>query len=344
MSFGLDFATGPPISAMKAAGVSFVCRYLSAVNVETRVKLLTPEEAHALSSAGIALISNYEWYASRALEGFAAGVADAKIAASQHAACGGPATRPIYFSVDEDVQGAQVAEYFRGVASALGLARTGAYGSYKVIKWLFDNHLIAWGWQTYAWSGGAWEPRAHIQQYANSQQMAGHSVDFDRSMKSDFGQWIQGGTTHMPIPTEWRDDGHTLTAPNGHVLVLGFREHVINAPSWDPGNMPNEEEYHASPAQIHAPEFGDGQRVTLRDCILWWTQTKGVIQEPYSGLELKACYDLIATQQSEIATLKGQPPAPMPNVADALAQLETAGAAAGVIATSLQKALADLKP
>ncbi len=196
-SFGLDYVSGPPIADMKAAGVSFVCRYLSYVNNLTQVKLLTPPEAHALSEAGISIVSNYEWYASRATEGFAAGRADAQIAATQHAECGGPGDRPIYFSVDIDTSGSFVAAYFQGVISAIGKARTGAYGSYRVIGDLFNAGLISWGWQTYAWSGGQWEPRAHIQQYLNGVSMSGHSVDYDRSIKSDFGQWRIGGQQIM---------------------------------------------------------------------------------------------------------------------------------------------------
>lgn len=193
MSFGLDYVTGPPIAALKNAGVTFVCRYLSEVNALTQVKLLSAAEAKALGESGIAIVSNYEWYGNRAAEGTASGVYDARIAASQHAACGGPSDRPVYFSVDEDVDGAQTAAYFRGIASVIGLARTGAYGSYRVIKYLFDNDLIAWGWQTYAWSGGLWEPRAHIQQYQNGVNLAGASVDYNRSLKADFGQWLPGG-------------------------------------------------------------------------------------------------------------------------------------------------------
>src|SRR6266699_2752912 len=133
MGFGLDYVTGPSIADMKAAGVAFVCRYLSYVNNLTQVKLLTPAEAKGLSAAGIAIVSNYEWYANRALEGTASGVQDGQIAADQHAACGGPASRPIYFSVDVDIDGAQVADYFKGIASVIGRARTGAYGSYRVL-------------------------------------------------------------------------------------------------------------------------------------------------------------------------------------------------------------------
>src|SRR6266700_4063766 len=133
MAFGLDYTSGPPIADMKAAGVTFVCRYLSYVNTLTQRKLLTKSQAQSLNQAGIALVSNYEWYANRALEGVASGEADARIAASQHAACGGPADRPIYFSVDVDVAGERTAGYFHGVASVIGLHRTGAYGSFRVL-------------------------------------------------------------------------------------------------------------------------------------------------------------------------------------------------------------------
>lgn len=194
MSFGLDYISGPPIAVLKEARVdgnpvAFVCRYLSFVNDQTQRKLLSPGEAKTLSQAGVSIVSNYEWYATRALEGESSGVVDAHIAAGQHLHCGGPADRPIYFSVDRDVAGEQVAGYFQGIASAIGLHRTGAYGSYRVLKYLFDVGAIAWGWQTYAWSYGAWESRAHIQQYQNSMSMAGHSVDYNKSIKNDFGQW-----------------------------------------------------------------------------------------------------------------------------------------------------------
>lgn len=199
MAFGLDYTNGPPPSVLKTLRidgnpVSFVCRYLSFENALTRRKLLTRAEAQANSQAGIATVSNYEWYANRALEGYGSGVQDADIAAKQHATCGGPADRPIYFSVDIDVAGERTAGYFHGVASQIGLARTGAYGSFRVLHYLFNAGLITWGWQTYAWSYGAWEPRAQLQQYHNGVNLAGHDVDYNRSTAADFGQWGVGAT------------------------------------------------------------------------------------------------------------------------------------------------------
>src|SRR5713226_5618813 len=175
MAFGLDYVSGPPIADMKTAGVAFVCRYIgyfSGYKIDEvatpQGKVLTPGEAAALTSAGIALVSNWEWSANRAVQGRGAGEWDAGEADKIHGACGGPGSRPIYFSVDVNVPGQEVIAYFQGVASVIGLHRTGAYGSYAVLHELFNVGAITWGWQTYAWSAGAWEPRAHIRQYHNS--------------------------------------------------------------------------------------------------------------------------------------------------------------------------------
>jgi len=313
MSFGLDYVTAPPIAEMKKAGVSFVCRYLSEVNPATKVKLLTLGEAKGLGQAGIAIVSNYEWTGDTALGGSPAGVFDAQIAAEQHAACGGPANRPIYFSVDFGATAAQmpaIIEYFKGVSSVIGLHRTGAYGSYFVIRGLLDAGVIAWGWQTYAWSGGAWEPRAHIRQYNNGVTFAGQSVDYDRSMQADFGQWIYGG--HMPIPDKWADKNNILTAPNGVPVERGFRQYIIDAATSDAGNVPCEAEYAAPQVLLHNAKVGAGTRQLFRDSLLWYTTAQGVVDEPYTGLELDAAYKLIAAQQAEIATLQVTKPTPVP--------------------------------
>lgn len=224
-TFGLDYVAGPDPTTLKQHGVTFVCRYLSEVNKLTLTKLLTLAEAKALSQAGISIVSNYEWYANRALEGEASGVVDAQIAKQQHAECGGPTDKPIYFSVDCDCTGEQVAAYFKGVASVIGLGRAGAYGSYSVIKYLLDNDLISYAWQTYAWSGGAWDSRADIQQYENGVSFAGHSVDYDRAMKENFGAWQIGETMQLPAGYSSyftiTDDQHIHCKQTNADLVLG---------------------------------------------------------------------------------------------------------------------------
>lgn len=309
MELGLDYTNGPPPDKIKAAGRTFVCRYVGYFQgydiskIDTpQGKVLTPSEARANSQAGIATVSNYEWTAERALQGPSAGSWDAQTADKIHRACGGPPTRPIYFSVDFNAIAAQtpaIISYFKGVASVIGLGRTGAYGPYEVIKALFDAGAITWGWQTYAWSNGQWDERAHIQQYQNSQTLAGASVDYDRSMQSDFGQWFVGGSI-MGIPQGWTDDGHTLVAPNGNHVVLGFRDWIVNH-LWDAGNEPLGPEFYPPQVQLHNTSLGPGSVQLFRDNLLWYTSEKGIIQEPFLGLELDAAYKLIVSLQDQLA-------------------------------------------
>lgn len=347
MSFGLDYVSGPSPAVLKANNVAFVCRYLSEVNAQTQIKLLTLPEAQALSHDGIAIVSNFEWYASRPSEGFASGAFDAGIARDQHAACGGPPDRPIYFSVDEDVSGAQVADYFRGVASVIGLHRTGAYGSFRVLQYLFANNLISWGWQTYAWSGGQWLPpaQAQIQQYNNGQTLDGHSVDFDRSMTADFGQWFVGGTM---LPNGWQDDGTTLTAPNGHRVVFGFRNEILEWPGgWDPTNQPLSEEFHANPLEYSNPSLGQGQKQCFNQTTLEFTDHVFVAwqgQEIYALLQaLQVAQSTLVAVQAELAACQasgGFPAGLQKAVNDAENVMNVVLASAATLATAID----ELKP
>ena len=187
--FGIDLAWGTISNrALRAAGVHFVCRYLS----HDASKNLTLEEAERYAKGGIDSIVVWETTAGRALEGELAGIEDAKAAAAMAAACGQPKGRPIYFAVDQDVADADVAAYFEGVRSVLGRHRVGAYAGIRVISHLFDAGLVGYGWQTYAWSDGQWDHRAQLRQYSNGHTIAGVGVDYDQSTVVDFGQWRPG--------------------------------------------------------------------------------------------------------------------------------------------------------
>ena len=201
MAKGIDYAwQHPSIAALQASGITFACRYLS----RDPSKNLTAAEATRLHEAGIATVSNWEASSGAAKLGYNQGRQDAIEAAMQHSAAGGPPDRPIYFSVDFDVPDyatgstdptaklGPIGDYFRGVASAIGVARTGAYGGYWAIKRLLDAQLITWAWQTYGWSGGQWDSRAHIRQVQNGVLVGGADSDIDQNLVSDFGQWGVG--------------------------------------------------------------------------------------------------------------------------------------------------------
>jgi hypothetical protein len=210
---GVDYSWyRPSPSSLVSQGYSFVVRYASH---DTTGKNLSKSEADALIAAGLDIVSNWEDGAQDALSGYNLGVADAQAAEQQFAADGAPAGRPIYFSVDFDATpGDQTAinAYFDGVASVIGLARTGAYGGYYVIQRLFDAGKIKWGWQTYAWSGGQWDARAQLRQTQNG--IAGGQMDEDESEADDFGQW---GHSTPPPPDQPKGylDQATCTAVSG---------------------------------------------------------------------------------------------------------------------------------
>src|SRR5882762_4380329 len=322
--FGVDYVSGPAIDALKAAGVTFVCRYLSQENEQTKIKLLSLGEAKMLSQAGIPIVSNYEWYANRAIEGRASGVPDAQIAAAQHAACGGPASKPIYFSVDEDVSGDQVADYFRGVSSVIGLARTGAYGSYRVLKYLFDNHLITWGWQAYAWSGGQWEIRAHIQQYQNGMSIAGASVDYNRAIKSDFGQWLVGQAVSAERTNDMIDITDKWVATYfKEVAVSPHRWQCNNGQSLFAGVLAGWRAMNGAPRLPTGPETKCGKTAVYQQC-----ESGIVLHDPDKELDAPGgpwapCYLLKLDSDLAKKLLNVQPPQPTINVPDVVAQLRT---------------------
>ncbi|WP_052397243.1 glycoside hydrolase domain-containing protein [Streptomyces sp. NRRL F-5123] len=190
-SQGVDYSSGRPGgAALAAAGIAFAARYLS----HNPSKNLTKSEAADLAAHGVWAVVVWETTAQRASTGRAAGIADAKAAAAQAAACGMPPLRPIFFAVDFDASPSAVVAYFQGVVSVLGLARTGVYGGYRVVSYLLDHRLATWAWQTVAWSQGRWDSRAHIRQYASTVRIGGVSCDKNTSMHPDFGQWMPGKT------------------------------------------------------------------------------------------------------------------------------------------------------
>lgn len=210
---GVDYSWyRPSPSSLVSSGYKFVVRYAS---YDTTGKNLSKSEADALIAAGLNVVSNWENNADDALSGYDLGVSDAKSAEQMFAADGAPSTRPIYFSVDFDATpGDQTAinAYFDGVASVIGLDRTGAYGGYYVIQRLFDAGKIKWGWQTYAWSGGQWDARAQLRQTQNG--IAGGQMDEDQSEADDFGQWGNYQATPPDQPRGYLDTA-TCTAVTG---------------------------------------------------------------------------------------------------------------------------------
>lgn len=175
-------------------GYSFVGRYLS----NSTWKNITLREVEDLQFNNIKIILVWETTVDRTLNGYSAGLEDAQESCKLAASLGHPRNKPIYFAVDDDMSpgqlGGQVAEYFKGVNSILGVDQTGVYGGLSTVRTMLDCGLVSYAWQTVAWSKvegvTTWDDRVNIRQYNTGTNMVGNvSCDLNESMTDDFGQW-----------------------------------------------------------------------------------------------------------------------------------------------------------
>ena len=182
---GLDSMQGVGPSALTHTGVHFEARYIAPGNP----KSLTRGELATLQRYGTRVVAIWEQGAMDMLGGYQAGRSAAQQAQQGLNSLGIPHAA-MYFCADFDASAAQqgaINGYLRGAASVVGLHRTGLYGGYWAIKRAFDAHLIQYGWQTYAWSGGRWDPRAALRQYSVNQYRGGVPVDLNLAVHRNYG-------------------------------------------------------------------------------------------------------------------------------------------------------------
>jgi hypothetical protein len=119
--------------------------------------------------------------------------------------------------------------------------------------------------------------------------------------------WIM---QRLLIPEGWHDDGTTLTAPNGHHVIKGFREYLLTR-EWPAANWPLEDEHHLTPLEVSNPSLGGGSQQIFRWTVLEWTPQRGVF-EMWTGQELLALRALIDDLQDRLAHLQqaAKPAAP----------------------------------
>jgi glycoside hydrolase-like protein len=212
---GVDYDwTRPMVADLTSDADTFAARY---VGRNMTGKNIDKGEADGLIAAAIDIVLVSEYGAMDALQGQQRGHDDAVIAEGQAKAVGMPATRPIYFAVDFDAQptdDSAIHAYLDGAASVLGKSRVGLYSGYGPIKRAFDAGKIAYGWQTYAWSGGQWDARAQLRQTLNGISVGGSSgcCDRDEATADDFGQW---GKTSPPPPDMAQIGGADLAGGQG---------------------------------------------------------------------------------------------------------------------------------
>ncbi len=108
------------------------------------------------------------------------------------------------------------------------------------------------------------------------------------------------------VPGGWRDDGSTLTAPNGHRVILGFRRYVLTQ-TWDATNLPLQEEHGRSPLEESNPALGSGTQQIFTRAMLEWTTRRGVFAAEM-GPELVQLQADLAALQKQITRLQAQLP------------------------------------
>ncbi len=126
---------------------------------------------------------------------------------------------------------------------------------------------------------------------------------------SQLAAYLQGGS--MGIPYGWHDANNVLTAPNGVVVVLGFREYVLGH-NWDAGNWPLTVERYVDLLEASNPSLGGGDQQIFRWSMLGYSAQRGVFME-WLGVELATVrqqaityHDLSKQLQAEIDSLKQQ--------------------------------------
>src|SRR5271169_6984689 len=215
----IDFAERRiPPDQIKSSGYAGVVNYVSesrpGANFEA--KPITRDYADALRAAGLHIVSNFQYgkpggtAPSDFTRGFDGGVADAHTALRLHSAAGGSDSAPIFFSVDDDINvdtwNGLAVNWFRGINSVLGTARTGIYGHFQACQWAANDGVLGhsttaghqWAWQTRSWSRGQRESAAVLyQEVVNTPSnpgplLGGINIDVDEVLAPDFGQWDLG--------------------------------------------------------------------------------------------------------------------------------------------------------
>jgi hypothetical protein len=249
----IDYSVArPPMSALKAAGVTAVGRYIgwdSVPGFSSIGKNITGAEASRLIGAEIDIFLAFEYQPDAALKGRDQGLKDGRLATRQLRDLGAPPDMAVYFALDFDIRdyapGAHgptaklgpAADYFHGIHDTKPAYQVGVYGGYYAVSRCLDAPLADIAWQTVAWSGdgkGAtlWDPRAVLRQKLGT-PLPGADLDTVREHTAhghDYGQWPRPPLPKRPVPeyvthvTAGHMNFHDLCAQHGttaaHVLRL----------------------------------------------------------------------------------------------------------------------------
>lgn len=224
---GYDYTARIAPAALKAAGCAVAFRYVMP-QTPFWVKALRNAEAQELLAAGIPIVSNFESTANREDGGAQAGHDDAVTLLADWKALGAPSGLIGWFSADWDVQPSEVPAvlaYLNAAASVLGGKQyVGCYGGLRAVSAAMDAGFG--GWQTVAWSGGRWDPRAVARQTGRQLIVGGVQVDENVILNlAGLGAW--GGPT-TPTPTS---EGIDMT-PDESKMLAEIHTSAVDYANW----------------------------------------------------------------------------------------------------------------
>ena len=188
---GIDCATKLTDSVaarLRSNGIQYVGRYLG-----DSWKSMSKMEADAIIGAGLQIVSIWETNPTKAAYFTEVqGNLDAIKASSFAAAIAQKEGSAIYFAVDYDAQASDmdaILNYFLGVRNGIERSyQVGVYGSYSVLKTLFQHQAVDYFWQTTSWSRGNVANFIDILQYQHNTTLSGIQVDYDY-FSSSAGSW-----------------------------------------------------------------------------------------------------------------------------------------------------------
>jgi hypothetical protein len=187
------------VGALRGFPINFVARYYR--DPASRWPALSPAEAERISALGLKIVTVWEWHsADPAYFTYAAGYSDALSASRQAKAVGQPLGSAIYFAVDYNARGSQLAQidqYFRGVNAGFAVAgngrpeyRVGVYGSGAVCSAVKEAGLAQYAWLTgsTAWEGTNGYTAWNIKQAPHGARFANLAFDHDANeARNDYG-------------------------------------------------------------------------------------------------------------------------------------------------------------
>ena len=222
---GVDYSFSRPSPyCLYRGNKRFVVRY---VGTPASGKNLTANERDAIVDAKLDIVGVYETTTGFMLEGYDRGTRAATSVAADAIKYNRPVNTPTYYALDVDPRNLSrsqwdaIKAFLNGVASVVGRKQVGVYGGFAAIETLVPQ-WAAYGWQTYAWSGGQISSEAHLYQYKNGVELCSATVDLCRNLADEYGQWYHHAPEHssidVPIGAKEEEMGFLYTSPGKPVF------------------------------------------------------------------------------------------------------------------------------